>query len=108
MLETLREYALECLEESALGTDVRRAHAIYYRGFAEQAEAGYFGPTEGACLDLLQQDYGNLRAAIEWTLDAPALEVGLPLAGALGGFSSLRSSSVGVTAASPPQCRGSG
>jgi predicted ATPase len=86
MLETLREYALEQLEQNPLNAAVRRAHATYFRGFAEHAEVDYFGPSEAACFDLLEQDYANLRAAIEWTLDAREFEVGLALAGALWRF----------------------
>ena len=86
MLETLREYALERLEESGLETAVRHAHATYYRAFAEEAELEYSGPSEGACFDLLEQDYANLRAAIEWSLDVGELELGLSIAGALWRF----------------------
>jgi tetratricopeptide (TPR) repeat protein len=85
-LETLREYALERLEESGEAPAVRRAHAHYFRGLAEQAEAEYFGPAEGEALDLLEQEYANLRAAVEWTLDARELQVGLALASALWRF----------------------
>ena len=86
MLETIREYALERLEESRFATAARQAHASYFRSFAEQSESAYFGPSEGLCLDLLEQDYANLRAAIEWTLEARELEVGLTLGGALWRF----------------------
>jgi tetratricopeptide (TPR) repeat protein len=86
MLETLREFALEHLEQKPLNMTVRRAHAIYFRDFAEHAEVDYLGPSEAACLDLLEQDYANLRAAIEWSIDACELEVGLALAGALWRF----------------------
>jgi hypothetical protein len=86
LLETLREYALERLEESNLGTAVRRSHANYFRSFAEQSESAYLGPSEGTFLDLLEHDYANLRAAIEWTLGAGEFEEGLALAGALWRF----------------------
>ena len=86
MLETLREFALEQLEQTPLNMTARQAHAMYFRDFAEHAEVDYFGPSEAACLDLLEQDYANLRAAIEWTIDACELEVGLGLAGALWRF----------------------
>jgi predicted ATPase len=86
MLETLREYALEHLEHNSLNMKVRRAHALYFRDFAEHAEVDYFGPGEAACLDLLEQDYANLRSAIMWSLEAHELEVGLALAGALWRF----------------------
>ena len=87
MLETLREFSLERLDDdSGLGPVARRAHANYFRLVAEQAEAEYFGPLDGEALDLLDQEYANLRAAIEWALDGGDLEVGLALGGALWRF----------------------
>jgi predicted ATPase len=86
MLQTLREYALERLEESGLETTACHAHATYFRAFAERAELEYSGPSEGACFDLLEQDYANLRAAIEWSIEAGELELGLAIAGALWRF----------------------
>jgi hypothetical protein len=86
MLETLREFSLERLDDSGLGPVARRAHANYFRRVAEQAEAKYFGPRDGEAHDVLDQEYANLRAAIEWALDGGDLEVGLALGGALWRF----------------------
>ena len=86
LLETLREYALERLVDSGLDAAARQAHADYFRALAEQAEAEYFGPADGEWLDRLEQEYANLRAAIEWSLEAGDLDVGLALAGALWRF----------------------
>jgi predicted ATPase len=86
LLETVRVFALERLDESGLTIAARRAHARYFRLLAESAEAEYFGPADGASLDLLEQDYANLRAAIEWSLEDGDLEVGLALGGALWRF----------------------
>jgi predicted ATPase/DNA-binding XRE family transcriptional regulator len=86
MLETIREYALERLEESGRGDAVRHTHAAYFRALAERAEAEYFGPVEREWLDRLDQEYANLRAALEWSLGEGEPEVGLALAGALWRF----------------------
>jgi predicted ATPase len=86
MLETIREFSLERLDASGVAPVARRAHADYFRLVAEQAEAEYLGPMDGEVLDMLDQEYANLRAAIEWALDGGDLEVGLALGGALWRF----------------------
>ena len=86
MLETIREYALERLEESGQLDAARRAHAEYFRDLAECAEAEYFGSPEREWLDRLEQEYANLRAAIEWSIGAARQGVGLALGGALWRF----------------------
>ena len=48
MLETIREYALERLEENGLAFEARRAHALYFRALAERAEGDYFGSTSAS------------------------------------------------------------
>jgi predicted ATPase len=94
MLETVREYALERLEQSGELDDTRRRHAAYYAGFAEQAAQQLQGPAELAALDRLETEHDNLRAALSWSLpalaDGPAdderADIGLRLAQALAWF----------------------
>jgi tetratricopeptide (TPR) repeat protein len=63
MLETIREYALERLVAAeAKGT--RHAHAGYYLSLAERARTEIDGPRGQAWYRRLDQDVGNLRAAI--------------------------------------------
>ena len=45
MLETIREYATERLEESGEAEAVRRPHAEHYLGLAQEAEPDSRGPT---------------------------------------------------------------
>ena len=47
MLETIREFALEKLEESRDAEAIKRAHAEYFLALAEEAEPGLWGPEEG-------------------------------------------------------------
>jgi predicted ATPase/DNA-binding CsgD family transcriptional regulator len=76
MLQVIREYALERLEagsddgrEANEVVALRRAHAGYYLGLAEQAEPELHGPAQSAWLDRLERDHDNFRAALAWTLE---------------------------------------
>jgi predicted ATPase/DNA-binding XRE family transcriptional regulator len=87
MLETVREYALERLEESGEGEMSRRGHAGYFLRLAEEEERASRGPLQRAWLDRLEVEHDNLRAALEWSLSSQDdTEVGLQLTGALSHF----------------------
>lgn len=87
MLETVREYALERLEESGESERLRRRHASYFLKLAEEAERASQGPLQGAWLDRLEAEYDNLRAALAWSLTPQGdTEIGLQLTGALSHF----------------------
>src|SRR5439155_14099493 len=90
MLETIREYAWECLEESSEALGLRRRHAEYYMALAEKAEPELTGPKQVVWMDRLEQEHDNIRAALEWSNEAErersersGAETGLRLAGAL-------------------------
>ena len=87
MLETVREYALERLEESGDGEMSRRSHACYFLRLAEEEERASRGPLQRAWLDRLEAEHDNLRAALEWSLSSrDDTEMGLQLTGALSHF----------------------
>jgi predicted ATPase/transcriptional regulator with XRE-family HTH domain len=90
MLETIREYALELLVELGEATAVQQAHAAYFLDLAERAEPELHGPDQVAWLDQLEAEYPNLRAALEWLLQAGEIEPALRLAVALWWFWSMR------------------
>jgi predicted ATPase/transcriptional regulator with XRE-family HTH domain len=90
MLETIREYALELLEESGEATAVRQVHAAHFLALAERAERELHGPEQVAWLDRLELDHPNLRAALEWALQTGDIERALRLGGALWWFWSVR------------------
>jgi hypothetical protein len=91
MLETIREYALERLEESGEAEAARRAHAVFFLGVAQAAEAELYGPEQVAWLLRLDGEYGNLRAVLDRsrTGEVP-VDLGLLLVGSLHGFWSKR------------------
>ena len=74
MLETIRDYALERLEQAGNLDDVQRGHAQYYAGIAERTfeQLRDSGPAHLAALDRLEAEHDNLHAALAWSLDAPA------------------------------------
>ena len=72
MLETIREYALERLEQAGELDDARRRHAQYYAAFAERAHGQLRGRAHLAALDGLEAEHENLRAALAWSLETPA------------------------------------
>ena len=72
LLETLRQYALERLDDAGNAEDCRRRHSEHYAAFAELAGPGLEGPDEAAWFPRFDADLDNLRAAVAWALDAEA------------------------------------
>jgi predicted ATPase/DNA-binding CsgD family transcriptional regulator/transcriptional regulator with XRE-family HTH domain len=90
MLEIIREYALERLAEHGEERIWRRRHANYYCDLAEQAEVAMSGPEQLRWMDRLEQEHGNLRAALEWAHAQEQSVIGARLAGALEPFWEVR------------------
>jgi predicted ATPase/class 3 adenylate cyclase len=85
MLETIREFALEMLEQSRETEDIRWAHAESFRALAEEADPHLLGPEQGSWLDRLESEHDNLRAALRWTIEEEA-DIALVIASAVGRF----------------------
>jgi len=86
MLETIREYGLECLRASGDWDATRRTHATFFLELVEQAEAELTGPRQPLWLDRLEADHNNLRAALSWMEEQREIELGLRLGAALWRF----------------------
>ncbi|MBN2469839.1 MAG: tetratricopeptide repeat protein [Anaerolineae bacterium] len=69
MLETIREYALEKIDDFGESTILREQHARYFGNMADTAFRHYYGPHEAEWLAALEADHDNLRAALRWRLD---------------------------------------
>jgi non-specific serine/threonine protein kinase len=88
LLETVRQYAagqLAAMGTAAVGA-ARMAHRDYYLALAEAAAPQLVAAGQGAWLDRLDAELGNLRAAIAFTLSQPDPEPGLRLAASLRVF----------------------
>ena len=66
LLETVREYARERLDESGERDPTCARHLAYYVGLAERAMPELLGPTQGAWLGRLDLERENLIAAHAW------------------------------------------
>ena len=87
MLETIREYAAERLDESGEGEELRRRHADYCLALAEEAEPNLrWSGSPGAWLDRLELEHDNLRAALDCFEAEGETQLQLRLAGALTRF----------------------
>ena len=90
MLETLREHAHERLIASGELEAARSRHAEHFLRLAEEAEPHLRGHGQVEWVRRLEQEHGNLRAALAWLVDRQETERGLRLAGALYWFWYLR------------------
>ncbi len=68
MLEPIRQYALEKLEESGEAEQARRRHAEFFLDLTERAEPELKGPDQVEWLERLEKEHTNLRAALGWAL----------------------------------------
>jgi predicted ATPase len=70
MLETIREYALERLEEEGEAEAMGLAHSGWMLRLAQHAEKGLEGADQTRWMNALQLEEDNLRAALAWMDDA--------------------------------------
>jgi len=63
MLETIRSYALERLDEQGEADALRRRHAEWFLAFAERAEPHLDEADQAKWLELLEEDIANIREA---------------------------------------------
>jgi hypothetical protein len=85
MLETIREFAEERLEESGGADALHRRHAGYFLALAEEAEPNLRGSPKD-WLDRLEAEHDNLRAAFDRFGALGESQLALRLAGALWRF----------------------
>ena len=86
LLEPVRQYALEKLEESREAEAAKHAHARYFVALAEEAESELLGPRETQWYERLEEEHDNIRAALSWSLEGADPDLALRLAGAIWWF----------------------
>jgi predicted ATPase/DNA-binding winged helix-turn-helix (wHTH) protein len=66
MLETVRQYALERLNECGEGEAARGRHVAHFIAMAEEAEPHVRGPEQDLWMSRFRQEHENLVAALAW------------------------------------------
>ncbi len=66
MLEVIREYAQETLDENGEGDLLRQRHALYFAELAVEGGLKLFSGESESWMDRLEIDYPNLRATLHW------------------------------------------
>jgi predicted ATPase/DNA-binding CsgD family transcriptional regulator len=86
MLETIREFGLECLHASGELERVQQAHANYYMNWAEASRRILFGSNQGFLIRSYIQEQWNWRAVMRLVLQQQDKQAALRLGGGLSVF----------------------
>jgi non-specific serine/threonine protein kinase len=86
LLETVRQYARDRLEDNGGSAAARVRHRDYYLALAEEADPKLRGAEQAEWLRRLENEHENLRAGLEWSLVEAGPQEGLRLCGALQRF----------------------
>jgi predicted ATPase/DNA-binding SARP family transcriptional activator len=89
MLETLREYGIERLGQAGTITDVRRAHARFFRDLAEAAEPHLRRREQLVWLARLDAEGDNILAALRFAADSGDADTAIRLAASLAWYWSI-------------------
>ena len=92
MLETIRQYAREKLQETGGSEFIRQQHLNYFVKLAEQAQPELYRSNQVFWLNKLDDELDNLRMALEWALSGDG-EDGLRISTNIVRFWFLRSTS---------------
>jgi tetratricopeptide (TPR) repeat protein len=90
MLQTIRDFAAERLEESGEAQLIRDRHLEAFIALAQQAQPQLFGPHRKEWLDRLEEDHDNFRAALEWAIAAGKAQQAMRLGGLFWRFWQMR------------------
>jgi predicted ATPase/DNA-binding XRE family transcriptional regulator len=81
MLEVIRAYALERLDDAGELGELQQRHANYYSALAQDV-----GEDEAAWFARMELEHDNLRATLRWFIDQHQAEAALRLSGTLRWF----------------------
>jgi predicted ATPase/DNA-binding XRE family transcriptional regulator len=80
LLTTLRDFGLEQAQAQGDMDALRRRHAEYYLSLTEQAKPSFHRAEQSLWLARLEEDFENLRAALQWAQEHNEVVYGLRLA----------------------------
>ncbi len=86
MLETIRQYAADRLEEAGETAALRDRHRDYYLEFAKRAEPAVDDRSSGGTVARMRSEYENVRAALAWCEQDDDPELFVVLTGVLWWF----------------------
>lgn len=86
MLQTIREFAAERLDEAGEADEARNRHAAFLIAFARQAGPRILYELRDDWLRHCAVEHDNIRAALQWASSTDQSQIGLDLAGLLGAF----------------------
>src|SRR5260221_5759834 len=76
ILQTIREYGLECLERNGEREAAHTAHAAYYLALSEEAAPHLRGAEQASFVAQLEREQENLRAALGFLLEQAHTQAG--------------------------------
>jgi predicted ATPase/class 3 adenylate cyclase len=79
LLETIRQYSLERLDENGATNQMRAVHAAYYTEFVERAVSLTWGPDGTVWEERLERESENIRAGLAWSIDTKDTDLAVRL-----------------------------
>jgi len=86
LLEPVRQYARERLQESRDEAGTRRRHATFALTFVEMAESQLQARDTATWMERIEREHDNLRAALRWAQERGEIDLGLRLGAAAATF----------------------
>ena len=90
MLETVRAYGIECLDEAGESTTIRDALLAYYLELVETAEPKLRSREQATWANRLTAEYENITAALRWAVDQRRGDPAIRIVAALTWYFALR------------------
>ena len=86
MLESIREFGLQKLQESGDRDAMRERHGVHYLALALEAEPHLVAEDQVEWLDRCDVEHGNIREALRWAIETDRADQAQEAAGALWRF----------------------
>ncbi|WP_338248836.1 LuxR C-terminal-related transcriptional regulator [Dictyobacter halimunensis] len=92
LLETIREYALDCLKQNRELLEAQKRHARFFTALVERCEPYLYGNEQPLWLARLDLEAANIWLALRRVIDQLEVDIAQQLASNLGRFLQLRGS----------------